>query len=228
MAGKEGVLFSWLKKRLGYALFKGIGIATFGEREVKHMKKLIGVLLLALVVVFAYTATPALAEDDNEGLGDYVHSSLGSGPRLDIAPGIYAHIAERADAFLAGSAKTIFAADVKKKMDAGESLYIMDIRANKDYVAGHIPGAQNIEFANAAKPESLALLPTDGTQIVVVCYTSQTGNQVTSILNLLGYDAWALRFGMMGWRTETKMKIGSSASSAQSIKGMGYSEAVGQ
>jgi rhodanese-related sulfurtransferase len=192
------------------------------------MKKFLGVLFLALAVVFVYTATPALAEDDNEGLGDYVHASLGPGPRLDIAPGIYGHIAERADAFLAGSAKTIFAADVKSKMDAGESLFIMDIRANKDYVAGHIPGAVNIEFAKVAKPENLALLPADGTPIVVVCYTSQTGNQIASILNLLGYDAWALRFGMMGWRAETKMKIGSSASSAQVIKGMGYSEAVGQ
>ncbi len=205
------------------------GSFFYGEKEDKNMKKFLGVLFLALAVVFVYTATPALAEDDNEGLGDYVHSSLGPGPRLDIAPGIYAHIAERADAFLAGSAKTIFAADVKSKMDAGESLYIMDIRANKDYVAGHIPGAVNIEFAKVAKPENLALLPVDGTtQIVVVCYTSQTGNQIASILNLLGYDAWALRFGMMGWRAETKMKIGSSASSAQSIKGMGYSEAVGQ
>jgi rhodanese-related sulfurtransferase len=206
------------------------------------MKKLIGVFLLALVAVFAYTAAPALAEEDNEGLGDYVQASLDSGPRLDIAPGIYAHIAAQADAFLAGKVKTIFATDVKKKMDAGESLYIMDIRANKDYVAGHIPGAENIEFANAAKPENLAKLPTDGRQIVVVCYTSQTGNQVASILNLLGYDAWALRFGMMGWGNwkvelstglltcgPTSMAIWTSViSEKQNFKGACYPVEVGQ
>jgi len=164
------------------------------------MKKLIGVLLLALVIVFAYTATPALAEDDNEGLGDYVHASLGSGPRLDIAPGLYGHIAARADAFLSGPFKTIFAADLKKKMDAGEALFIVDVRKKADYDKGHIPGAKNIEYATLARAENLASLPLDGTMIVTVCYTGHMASQSNAILSLLGYyNVWTLRFGMISW-----------------------------
>jgi rhodanese-related sulfurtransferase len=192
------------------------------------MKRLLAVLLVVMAALLMYGVMPAIAEDENEGLGDYVHAATGSGPKLNIAPGIFAHIASRADAFLANGAKTIFAADVKKKMDAGEQLFIMDIRSHKDYVIGHIPGAVNIEFANVAKPENLVKLPTEGVQIVVVCYTSQTGNQATAILNVLGYDAWALRFGMMGWISSTKMKIGSSSSTAQTIYGMGYAVETGE
>src|SRR3990172_8954854 len=170
------------------------------------MKRFLAVLFVVMAALLMYGVMPAIAEDENEGLGDYVHAATGSGPKMNIAPGIFAHIASRADAFLANGAKTIFASDVKKKMDAGEQLFIMDIRSHKDYVIGHIPGAVNIEFANVAKPENLVKLPAD-VQIVVVCYTSQTGNQATALLNILGYDAWALRFGMMGWRSSTSMKI---------------------
>jgi len=191
------------------------------------MKRFLAVLFVVMAALLMYGVMPAIAEDENEGLGDYVHAATGSGPKMNIAPGIFAHIASRADVFLTNGAKTIFAADVKKKMDAGDQLFIMDIRSHKDYVIGHIPGAVNIEFANAAKPENLVKLPTE-TQIVVVCYSSQTANEVTSLLNILGYDAWAMRFGMMGWRASTSMKIGSSSSAAQSIKGMGYTEETGE
>lgn len=192
------------------------------------MKRFLAFLFVVMTALFMYGVMPAIAEDTNEGLDDYVHAATGSGPKMNIAPGIFAHIASRADAFLANGAKTIFAVDVKKKMDAGEQLFIMDIRAHADYVKGHIPGAVNIEFANAAKPESLVLLPTEGTQIIVVCYTSQTANQVTALLNVLGYDAWAMRFGMMGWRSVTSMKIGSSTSAPQNINGMGYAVVLGE
>ncbi len=192
------------------------------------MKRLFAVLFVMVAVLLMYGVMPAIADDTNEGLGDYVHAATGSGPKVDIAPGIYAHFASRADAFLANGAKTIFAADVKKKMDAGEQLFSMDIRAHADIVKGQIPGAVNIEFANAAKPENLVKLPTEGTQIIVVCYTSQTANQVTALLNVLGYDAWAMRFGMMSWVGETKMKIGSSGLAAQSIYGMSYPVVPGE
>jgi len=39
-------------------------------------------------------------------------------------------------------------------------------------------------------------------------------------LNLLGYDAWTLRFGMMSWRSSTTMAIGSPTSTVV-IPGLG-------
>lgn len=188
------------------------------------MKRFLAVLFVVMAALFMYGVMPAIAEDENEGLDDFVHAAQGPGSKSVIAPGIFAHIASRADAVLTAGSKTIYAADVKKKMDAGEQLFIMDIRGNADYVKGHIPGAVNIEYAKAVKPESLMLLPIDDTQIIVVCYTSQTGNQVSEILNILGYNAWALRFGMMGWRTSTSQRIGSSTQTPQKILGAGYPE----
>lgn len=201
------------------------------------MKKLFGVLFLAMVVICVYAAVPGLAEDNGEGLSDYVHASLGSGPRLNIAPGTYGHIAARADAFLANAHRTIFAEDLKKRKDAGESLFILDIRLKADYDTGHVPGSVNIEFAKLAKPENLALLPADGTPIVIVCYTGHTASQANAILNVLGYNAWTLRFGMMSWRKgednsdptmrKNAQKIWSSSKS-QVIYGAGYPIEISQ
>ena len=192
------------------------------------MKRLLAVLLVVMAALLMYGVMPAIAEDGNEGLDDFVHAAKGSGQKMNISPGIFAHIASRADEYLANGAKTIFAADVKRKMDAGEQVFIMDVRARADFLKGHIPGAVNIEFANAARPENLVLLPTDGTQIVVVCYSSHNGNQLTALLNVLGYDAWTMRFGMMGWRGVTSMKIGSSTAAAQNIYGAGNSVVLGE
>lgn len=79
-----------------------------------------------------------------------------------------------------------------------DTLYVLDIRAAEDYAAGHIEGATNIAFTKWAEPDSLDMLPTDKT-IVVVCYTGHTAAEVVGGLRMLGYDAIALRAGMMGW-----------------------------
>ncbi|MCS7286498.1 MAG: rhodanese-like domain-containing protein, partial [Anaerolineae bacterium] len=48
------------------------------------------------------------------------------------------------------------------------------------------------------KPENLAKLPKDK-KIVAYCYSGHTAGIVATVLNLLGYDAINLRFGIMGW-----------------------------
>ena len=84
---------------------------------------------------------------------------------------------------------------------------IISVRAAADYVRGHVPGAINIQLADLARPESLAMLPLDR-QIVVYCYTGHTGSQATAILNLLGYDATNLKFGMTSWTLDTDVAPG--------------------
>ncbi len=76
--------------------------------------------------------------------------------------------------------------------------FIVSVRAPADYEKGHIPGAINIPFREVAKKENLARLPKDR-QVVVYCYTGQTGSQITAILNTLGYDVKNLRYGMASW-----------------------------
>ena len=76
--------------------------------------------------------------------------------------------------------------------------FILSVRSPEYYENGHIPGAINIPWREVAKQENLARLPEDR-QIVVYCYTGHTASQITALLNILGYDATNLKFGMTSW-----------------------------
>jgi hypothetical protein len=41
--------------------------------------------------------------------------------------------------------------------------------------------------------------------VVLVCYTGQSASQATSALNVLGYEAYALQFGMSSWTTDPEV-----------------------
>jgi rhodanese-related sulfurtransferase len=106
--------------------------------------------------------------------------------------------------------------DPNNPIDDLEDFFLMDIRLPADYCAGHIPGAVNIPFLDVAKPENLAMLPIDR-PILVICYTGHTASQINAILNMLGYNAWTLRFGMTSWRDETSTAVWSSDASYKQI-----------
>jgi rhodanese-related sulfurtransferase len=91
--------------------------------------------------------------------------------------------------------------------DPSNDPVIVSVRSAADYAKGHVPGAINIPLADLAKPENLAKLPTDK-KIVAYCYTGHTGSQATAILNLLGYDASNLKFGMTSWTKNTDVASG--------------------
>ncbi len=78
---------------------------------------------------------------------------------------------------------------------------VLSVRGHADYLAGHIPGAVNIPYREVARDTNLAKLPTDK-QIVVVCYTGHTASQITMLLNQLGYNAVALKYGMTSWTVD--------------------------
>jgi rhodanese-related sulfurtransferase len=88
--------------------------------------------------------------------------------------------------------------ELKKLVDSKDSnIYILDIRGSEDFVKGHIEGAVNIPFKEVGS--SLSKLPNDK-EIIVYCYTGQTGGQTTSLLNVAGFNAKSLNGGMNnGW-----------------------------
>lgn len=127
-----------------------------------------------------------------------------------LNPVVYQHILRRAESLLQLGQRAIYAHDLKKRMDKGERLFLVDIRLTEDYAAGHIPGSFNAEFSDIIEPYNLAMLPMDGTPIIIICYTGHTASQLNSILNLLGYNAWTLKFGMISWNSLTKTSVWSS------------------
>jgi rhodanese-related sulfurtransferase len=88
--------------------------------------------------------------------------------------------------------------------DTGNDPFIISARKAEDYAKGHIPGAVNIGFTALAEKDTLATIPPDR-PIVVYCYTGHTGSQATALLNLLGYDATNLLFGMCSWTQNTEV-----------------------
>ncbi len=182
------------------------------------MKKISALLLVSM---FAFAA-PVFADEE---VGEIASAVTSAAP---LPPGQFAMAAKRADDFFSGPGRTIFAStftdginDSANPYDDLSDFFVLDIRSAADYNIGHIPGAVNVPFAVIAKPENLVLYPTDK-PILAVCYTGQTASMTTAVLNLLGYDAFALRFGMMSWNGATSMKVYSSKAAAQLIYGGGY------
>lgn len=97
----------------------------------------------------------------------------------------------------------ILAEDVLKRIQSGKNDFvIVDVRMPKDkkYDQGHLPGAIHIGFKEIAKPENLAKLP-KGKDIIVHCDTGHEQNKALSVLRLLGYKAYDMKWGYMSWKT---------------------------
>jgi rhodanese-related sulfurtransferase len=110
-------------------------------------------------------------------------------------------VAGAAEAYFAAGPRTIGAGDVYGNLNDGDSEndpYIISLRSGEDYARGHIPGAVNMSVTEMFGAQSLATIPPDR-QVVVACYTGQTAAQATAGLNMLGYDAYSLLFGMSSW-----------------------------
>ena len=79
--------------------------------------------------------------------------------------------------------------------DTSNDPFLLNYWSETDYNAGHIPGSYQFNPTELGPEEMLKYVPTDK-QVVVWCYTGQTSAQVSTYLNMLGYDAYSLKFGM--------------------------------
>lgn len=89
-------------------------------------------------------------------------------------------------------------ADVK---DGGKKYFYLDVRfpaAKKFSEWGHIPGAVSVPLTELFQQQNLAKIPKDK-PVVVTCDTGHDENQALSVLRLLGYEAYGLKWGMMSW-----------------------------
>ncbi len=93
--------------------------------------------------------------------------------------------------------KIVSAADVAADLSA---YTILDIRGADAYNAGHIPGAINVTLGGIVDYAEANLNKTD--KILVACYTGQSAGHAVLALNLLGYDAYSLLFGMSSWNAD--------------------------
>jgi rhodanese-related sulfurtransferase len=117
----------------------------------------------------------------------------------------HAAVQRAADQFLSGLEKNAYydvtAEDVMARIKAGKPDYvILDVRVPKDkkFDKGHLPGAMFAAVYDVAKPETLAKLPKDK-DIFVHCDTGQQQNKAVAALRMMGYKAYAMKWGYMAW-----------------------------
>ena len=120
-------------------------------------------------------------------------------------PAEQAAVQRAADQFLSGLEKNAYydvtAEDVMARIKAGKPDYvILDVRVPKDrkFDKGHLPGAMFAAVYDVAKPETLAKLPKDK-DIFVHCDTGQQQNKAVAALRMMGYKAYAMKWGYMAW-----------------------------
>jgi len=109
-------------------------------------------------------------------------------------------VAQRVTAMLAAGFKGVNYLDI---VDNLENYFIINYFGEADYlgegsygVPGHIPGAfQFTPFASMGMDQMLDNIPTDRT-VVVYGWTGQHSPQIVAYLNMLGYDALSLKFGV--------------------------------
>ena len=115
----------------------------------------------------------------------------------------------QAESYFSEGPQTIQAADLFENLNDGDTEndpYIISLRSAEDYAKGHIPGAVNMSVKELFTLENLATIPPDR-DVVVVCYTGQTAGQATAALNMLGYEAYSLLFGMSSWTGDPEIFV---------------------
>lgn len=112
---------------------------------------------------------------------------------------------EMAREYFGGEGSPVIASsDVKAIVDNWDEkrveFQIVDVRSIADYEIGHIPFSMNIPWMHIAETVHLRRLDPDRT-VIVYSENGQTGEIAATVLNLLGYHAVDLKFGMMDWNS---------------------------
>lgn len=113
-------------------------------------------------------------------------------------------------------------AELGKRLDDGEDIFVLDIRPESNFHAGHIDGSRNIPVYNdlrsgntAALTDRLGAVPKDA-KVVTVCKAGVVAKRATKLLEAEGYEAKTLAGGWRGWRGYQTNSLGYRLKSAVS------------
>jgi rhodanese-related sulfurtransferase len=129
-----------------------------------------------------------------------------------------------ADFFLRtkGTTRVVSASEVWESIRSGKSRYrVVDVRQPEEFERGHVPGAVNIPLDVLFRPASLEKLPAAGDPILIVCQSGHIESMALGGLTALGYEPYVLRFGMIGWNAETRVKAAGSPGQGDVVRGLG-------
>jgi rhodanese-related sulfurtransferase len=91
-------------------------------------------------------------------------------------------------------------ADVKRRLDAGEKLLLVDVREESEYAAGHVPGAMHLG-KGVMERDAEAKIPDPATEVILYCGGGFRSALAADNLQKMGYTNVVSMDG--GWRDWT-------------------------
>lgn len=106
------------------------------------------------------------------------------------------------------AAKTVPPAWLSERIEAGERVYVLDVRSPGEFAAGHIPGAVNIPLEQVEA--RLKDIP-DGAKIVVACQHGPRADLACQAIRDSRPEAIKLEGGTAAWASEGRPLVRCSA-----------------
>ncbi len=91
-------------------------------------------------------------------------------------------------------------AQVHERLGKGEQLHVVDVREDREWNAGHVPGAVHLGKGVIERDIETAF-PDPATQIVLYCGGGYRSALAADSLQKMGYtNVWSMDGGWRGWR----------------------------
>lgn len=154
-----------------------------------RLKTLLGVSLLTFALVGCSHTSPATV----------VEPSKSEAPLVEQ----FESVRQVVDDFLSGDKVVSMSPEELYQIvkERNNHYFLVDIRANQDFVNSNIEGSVSIPYAQTSDPERLETLPKDKT-LVVIDYNGHQAAQTAATWNQLGYQAVSLLYGIQSWTQE--------------------------
>lgn len=99
-----------------------------------------------------------------------------------------------------GNIRECTVADVRARMDRGESFLLFDVREDHEWAAGHLPGARHLG-KGIIERDIEATIPDVNTEIVLYCGGGYRSALAADALQKMGYsNVISMDGGFRGWK----------------------------
>ncbi|WP_421380692.1 rhodanese-like domain-containing protein [Bacillus salacetis] len=99
--------------------------------------------------------------------------------------------------------KTITTDELKKMLDEGANLELVDVREDEEVAEGMIPQAKHIKMGDI--PESLDKFEKEK-EYILICRSGNRSGKVSQFMHDRGYKVVNMEGGMLEWEGETQPK----------------------
>jgi rhodanese-related sulfurtransferase len=102
---------------------------------------------------------------------------------------------------MAAELKEIWPEELQKQLEAGEDLFLLDVREDDEWVEGHIKGAKHIPLNQL--PARLGELDQEK-EIYIICHSGVRSSFACAYLSQFGYKTVNVKGGIMMWEGEVE------------------------